>query len=50
VARRSCDQQRTVWRVRGEDGALDDHACACGDHVELVLEAGRVAEAVEQAG
>jgi hypothetical protein len=37
--------QRTAWRVSGE--AWDDYTYVCGDHVELVLEAGHTAERVE---
>lgn len=28
--------QRTAWRVEALDGAIDDYACVCGDHVALV--------------
>lgn len=36
----------TAWLVRGAGGELDDYACVCGDHVELVRQPGSTVERV----
>ncbi len=37
-------EQRTAWVVRGPGGEMDDYACVCGDHVELVRRPGDTIE------
>jgi hypothetical protein len=41
VAGARCVHQ-SAFRVAGEDGALDDYAFTCADHVGLVVESGYV--------
>jgi hypothetical protein len=41
-------REPTAFRIAAEDGALDDYACTCVGHVELVAGPGYLVTAVEQ--